>query len=175
MKLSEKKEIIKANVTISDLLHYYGIQSDKHGRIPCPFHIGNNRNAFSYSDKKQLFQCFNCGVRGDQISFVMAYEDLPFVDAINRIGEIFSLFSVDTVLNKEQVAKLKKMAYNRKQAAKKAKYDEQVYENLRLRVAEADAIITLSEPFSEESRKACMDLVIANAELECRTKEGVYG
>jgi len=55
-------------------------------RARCPFHNGNNDSSFSVSDKQQFYHCFNCGASGNALTFVMEYEGLEFVDAIETLA-----------------------------------------------------------------------------------------
>ncbi|PKF61913.1 DNA primase [Psychromonas sp. psych-6C06] len=55
-------------------------------RARCPFHNGNNDSSFSVNDKQQFYHCFNCGASGNALTFVMEYEGLEFVDAIETLA-----------------------------------------------------------------------------------------
>ncbi len=51
----------------------------------CPFH--NEKTAsFSVSRDKQFFHCFGCGESGNVIGFMMKYEGLAFVDAVEKLA-----------------------------------------------------------------------------------------
>ena len=55
----------------------------------CPFHL-EDTPSFSVSPDKQMFYCFGCQKGGNAISFVMEYEHLSFMEALeklaNRVG-----------------------------------------------------------------------------------------
>lgn len=51
----------------------------------CPFH-GEKSPSFSVSPAKQFYHCFGCGAHGSAISFVMEYQGLSFVDAIQELA-----------------------------------------------------------------------------------------
>lgn len=51
----------------------------------CPFHQ-EKTPSFSVSASKQFYHCFGCGVHGDAIRFLMDYENLHFVEAIERLA-----------------------------------------------------------------------------------------
>ena len=52
----------------------------------CPFH-GEKTASFSVSPGKQIFYCFGCGKAGDCIRFLMEYENLSFVEALEELAE----------------------------------------------------------------------------------------
>lgn len=51
----------------------------------CPFHH-EKTPSFTVSQTKQFYHCFGCGVHGDAISFLMEYQSLTFVDALERLS-----------------------------------------------------------------------------------------
>lgn len=56
----------------------------------CPFH-NEKTPSFSVSQDKQFYHCFGCGVGGNAISFVMEYDKLDFVDAIEELASLLHL------------------------------------------------------------------------------------
>jgi len=60
-------------------------------RACCPFHNGNNNSSFSVSSDKQFYHCFNCGVSGNVVTFLMEYDGIEFVDAIEVLAEQLSI------------------------------------------------------------------------------------
>ena len=60
-------------------------------RACCPFHNGNNNSSFSVSSDKQFYHCFNCGVSGNVLTFLMEYDGIEFVDAIEVLAEQLSI------------------------------------------------------------------------------------
>ncbi len=52
----------------------------------CPFH--NEKTAsFSVSPGKQMYYCFGCGAGGNVFTFLMEYENLTFVESLERLAE----------------------------------------------------------------------------------------
>jgi len=51
----------------------------------CPFH-GEKTPSFSVSREKQFYYCFGCGASGSALSFLMDYEHLGFVEAIEMLA-----------------------------------------------------------------------------------------
>ena len=60
-------------------------------RARCPFHNGNNDSTFSVSPDQQFYHCFNCGVSGNVLSFLMEYDGIEFVDAVEVLAESLSI------------------------------------------------------------------------------------
>ncbi len=64
------------------------IQLKKAGRnfiALCPFHT-EKTPSFTVSPSKQFYYCFGCGAHGNVISFLMDYDRLEFVDAIETLA-----------------------------------------------------------------------------------------
>jgi len=51
----------------------------------CPFH-NEKSPSFTVNEGKGFFHCFGCGAHGDAISFVMRRENLPFMEAVERLA-----------------------------------------------------------------------------------------
>ena len=51
----------------------------------CPFH-NEKTPSFHVNPARQSYHCFGCGAGGSAIGFVMAYENLPFVEATQRLA-----------------------------------------------------------------------------------------
>ena len=81
---------------IDDLLARVDIVEVIDGRLPlkkagrdytacCPFH-NEKTPSFSVSQNKQFFHCFGCGAHGSAIGFLMDYEHMEFVEAIEELA-----------------------------------------------------------------------------------------
>lgn len=51
----------------------------------CPFH-DEKTPSFTVSPKKQFYHCFGCGAHGSAVGFLMQYEGLEFIDAIEEMA-----------------------------------------------------------------------------------------
>ncbi len=51
----------------------------------CPFH-NEKSPSFSVSRERQLYHCFGCGASGDAISFLMTFNHLEFVEAVEDLA-----------------------------------------------------------------------------------------
>ncbi|MGC6360119.1 DNA primase [Bisgaard Taxon 45] len=56
----------------------------------CPFHH-EKTPSFTVSPKKQFYHCFGCGAHGNAISFLMEYDKLEFVEAIEELAGMLGL------------------------------------------------------------------------------------
>ncbi len=53
----------------------------------CPFH-NEKTPSFNVSAQKQFYHCFGCGASGDVLKFLMEYDGLSFIDAIEQLASI---------------------------------------------------------------------------------------
>jgi DNA primase len=51
----------------------------------CPFH-GEKTPSFTVSQDKQFYHCFGCGVHGTAIGFLIEYDQLSFVEAVEQLA-----------------------------------------------------------------------------------------
>lgn len=56
----------------------------------CPFHQ-EKTPSFTVSPHKQFFYCFGCGAHGTAISFIMQYQGLSFVEAVEQLAQSVSM------------------------------------------------------------------------------------
>ena len=52
----------------------------------CPFH-NEKTPSFSVSPQKGIFHCFGCGEGGNVIHFMMKIENMPFVEAVEKLAD----------------------------------------------------------------------------------------
>lgn len=87
-----KIEEIRESADIVETIGEY-IQIKKMGKnysALCPFH-SEKKPSFSISPEKQLFHCFGCGASGNVISFVMKYESVSFVEALEILAKRYGI------------------------------------------------------------------------------------
>ncbi len=75
-------DVISTRVTLKKSGREY------HGR--CPFH-DDSSPSFSVSPDKQVYHCFGCGASGGLISFVMEYDKVDFISAIENLASLAGL------------------------------------------------------------------------------------
>ncbi len=81
---------------IDDLLNRVDIVDVINRRVPlkkagrdyqarCPFH-DEKTPSFTVSSQKQFYHCFGCGVHGSAIGFLMEYDNLGFIEAVEELA-----------------------------------------------------------------------------------------
>lgn len=82
---------------IDEVLHRLDIVDIVKARIPllkksgtsfmaaCPFHH-EKTPSFQVHPKKQFYHCYGCGANGNALSFVMQYDRLDFLDALDNLA-----------------------------------------------------------------------------------------
>ena len=76
-----------ARVDIVDIIDSR-VQLKKAGReykACCPFH-NEKTPSFTVSSDKQFYHCFGCGVHGSALGFLMDYEHMGFVEAVEELA-----------------------------------------------------------------------------------------
>ena len=103
---------IKATYAMRDILIRYGMQPNRAGFIPCPFHKGDREPSMKiYRDG---YNCFACGANGDIFSFVMEMENQTFREAYLSLG---GTYENDTYSDKlARYHAMKEQEMKRKQA-----------------------------------------------------------
>ena len=88
MRIPESKiEEIRSAVSIVDVISGY-VQLRKRGRNYlglCPFH-SEKTPSFTVSEEKQIFHCFGCHAGGNVYKFLMDYEKISFVEAVQELA-----------------------------------------------------------------------------------------
>jgi DNA primase len=56
----------------------------------CPFHQ-EKTPSFNVNPQKQMYHCFGCGASGDAVKFLMEYDGLSFVEAIETLASQMGL------------------------------------------------------------------------------------
>ncbi len=91
MALIYPEEVISEVLSATDIVDLVGsyVKLKRSGRGYmglCPFHREKSPS-FHVSEDKQLYHCFGCGVGGNAIHFIMAAENLDFVDGLKYLAD----------------------------------------------------------------------------------------
>ncbi len=68
----------------------------------CPFH-NEKSPSFTVSPTKQFYHCFGCGAHGTAIGFLMEYQGLSFVEAINELARTVGMIVPQETRDANQV------------------------------------------------------------------------
>lgn len=74
----------------------------------CPFH-NEKTPSFNVNPARQYYKCFGCGEGGNAISFLMEYENLPFVDAVKKLADRASIPIIEEAHDPESDRKRRKI------------------------------------------------------------------
>ncbi|MBD5165174.1 DNA primase [Helicobacter sp.] len=92
MITQESIEALKNQLDIVEVISHY-IEVKKMGasyKACCPFHQ-EKTPSFVLNANKGYFHCFGCGVSGDAIKFVMDYEKLNYVEALEKLAQFYNV------------------------------------------------------------------------------------
>ena len=78
-------------------------KAGKEFKACCPFH-NEKTPSFTVSPEKGFYHCFGCGAHGTALGFLMDYERLTFVEAIEEVAK---MLGVNVPKRKEDIAKSK--------------------------------------------------------------------
>lgn len=84
----------------------------------CPFHADRNVGSFMVNDAKGLFKCFSCGEAGNSIDFLVKYQRLDFMEALETLENSAGLSALD-FNNPELLAKIERQREQREAEAAK--------------------------------------------------------
>lgn len=65
-------------------------KAGKNYQACCPFH-NEKTPSFTVAQDKQFYHCFGCGAHGNAISFIMEFDRLEFVEAIEELARFHGL------------------------------------------------------------------------------------
>ena len=72
----------------------------------CPFHF-EKTPSFAVNEEEQIYHCFGCGEGGNVFSFVMKYENVPFVEAVKMLAKEAGMEIPQMQNNDEELARLR--------------------------------------------------------------------
>lgn len=119
-------EIIKATLSMRDVVEMYGFEVNRGGFINCPFHTEKTASLKVYSEPGRGFYCYGCGAGGSVIDFVMLLFEIPFRAALVRLNADFQLRLTSDRPDRSEIEQLRKERAERQQ--KKAEYEKEFNE-----------------------------------------------
>lgn len=178
-------EVIAKN-DIVDLISQYTTLKRVGNRFQalCPLHNDKKTPSFSVSPDKQLFHCFGCGAGGTVIHFIMARENLDFMEAVKLLAERAGVPIPDYRSPSERSRaaaihdKKKRMYQMNAEAARfffsnlTAKGNEHALEYLRGRGLSNSTIKTFGLGYAADSWTALVDFMKAKGYSEAELIEG---
>lgn len=81
-------EVIRENLSLSQVVENAGIKINRSHMCVCPFHPDKNP---SMKVNEKRYYCFGCQAKGDAVDFVSKYYGLSLYDAAKKICEDFNL------------------------------------------------------------------------------------
>lgn len=105
---------VREQASIVEVVSHY-IPLHKKGRnyvAVCPFHDDHNPS-MSISQDKQIFRCFVCGAAGNVFSFVSRFENITFIEAVQKVAEIANIpFTYEVKNQVKEIPKEKRRLYD---------------------------------------------------------------
>lgn len=94
-------DVISARVTLK--------KAGRHWKALCPFH-SEKTPSFIVSPERQIWKCFGCGKGGSVIDFVMEYEHVDFIEALEELADKAGV-KLERIFTDTPEAKLKQKLY----------------------------------------------------------------
>ncbi|MCA9695536.1 MAG: DNA primase [Nannocystaceae bacterium] len=141
----EKLQELRDRIDIVDLIgRYVGLtRSGKNHKACCPFHR-EKTPSFYVNPERRSYKCFGCGVYGDGLQFVMEIEGLGFLEAAEKLAELYGVTLRRSApgprgeQDAEQLARARKHEADRKARAI-LQLAAALYRDLLLRAPEGEA------------------------------------
>lgn len=140
-------DIIKNNISALDVGKTIGLNIDNHGRCPCPFHNGKDRNMKLFTGNRG-YSCFVCHNSGDVISFVRQYYSMSFKDCVAWFNDTFRLgLDIESPMSQDEL----KRAENARKMRERERAFHEWKDYARFRLAlDADEIVGKLEEQREQ-------------------------
>ena len=81
-------QTVKSAITVRQVGEMYGMESDRHGMVCCPFHSDNHPSMML---NESYYYCFACGANGDAIDLTAKLFDLNPRQAAEKLIHDFGL------------------------------------------------------------------------------------
>lgn len=147
----------KANI-VDVISNYIPLeQAGSNFKAVCPFHDDHNPS-LSINVNKQIYKCFVCGQGGNVFGFVRDYEQISFIEAVKKVGDMvgfdFSDYSIE--VNKPRIDETTSRYYHIMDEAQryleytlKNSKDEQIDNFLKQRQLNQDIVETFKLGYAD--------------------------
>ena len=131
-RLMVAAQVVKDSVSALDVGRVIGLDVDRHGRCPCPFHAGRDRNLKLFPGNRG-YNCFVCHSAGDVIKFIQGYYKIGFKDSLLWFDGTFHLgLDLGKPIDREQQRTAEKALQMRKRRAEFEEWKERMRFDLAL-------------------------------------------
>ena len=100
--INESLNVLRQRIDIVDVISSY-IDLNRAGssyKALCPFH-DENTPSFILNKGDSHYHCYGCGAHGDAIQFLMDYQQMSFIEAVETLAGRFNVI-LEEVSDKEQ-------------------------------------------------------------------------
>ncbi len=88
--MDNKIKMVKSKADIIKVAQYFGLNLNRANKCRCLWHKEKTAS-LSFSQSKQIFHCFGCGVGGDCITLVSKLLNINAYESAKQINDIFAL------------------------------------------------------------------------------------
>ena len=120
------KQILDATDIVELIGSYFPLQrSGSNFKCNCPFH-NEKSPSFNINPVGQYYYCFGCQESGNAISFLINYENLPFIEAVQKLAQRAGITIVEEAFDPEADKKRKRISRIKELNNKTARYYHQL-------------------------------------------------
>lgn len=120
------KQILDATDIVDLIGSYFPLKrAGSNFKCNCPFH-NEKTPSFNINPAEQYYHCFGCQESGNAISFLMNYENLPFVDAVKKLAQISGVTIIEEAYDPESDKKRRRISRIKELNNKTARYYHQL-------------------------------------------------
>lgn len=120
------KQILDATDIVDLIGSYFPLQrAGSNFKCVCPFHAEKSAS-FNINPVGQYYHCFGCSESGSAVSFLMNYENLPFVDAIKKLAQRAGINIVEEAFDPESDKRRRRISRIKELNNKTARYYHQL-------------------------------------------------
>jgi DNA primase len=105
----------------------------------CPFH-NEKTPSFNVSPSKGIYKCFGCGKAGNAVNFIMEYEHLEYIPALQFLAEKYRIEWPEREISSEELAAEKQLKSERESLQIINNYAETFFANTLLNDEEGQTI-----------------------------------